>query len=175
MVTTRGGSKANTAVAGSSKTSKSKDVAVVKASCSPIIKKKENSKKVWNTMSHLSLKRFADNDPTLTAGAKRDRLKHPHLAVAELDVSGRALCKLCGEKIDKASLRFGLYLECHKGYRNLCALHSECFWKHPETQKLQQAKEIHTSPTLTKEQCESIVKKFDQLIKKKDDKKETKK
>ena len=104
--------------------------------------KETKTKKGWNTMSHLHLKRFADDDPTLTAGAKRDRVKHPHLAVAELDPSGRAACKGCGETIPKSSLRFGLWLECHKGYRNLCTLHTECFWKHSETQKLEKADEI---------------------------------
>ena len=33
-------------------------------------------------------------------------------------------------------MRFGLMLECHKGYRNLCTLHKDCFWKHKETKKL---------------------------------------
>ncbi|CAJ1951512.1 unnamed protein product [Cylindrotheca closterium] len=95
------------------------------------------SKKTWNDMSHLFLKRFADNDATLTAGAKRDRLKHPHLVVAEYDPSGRSKCKLCGNKIAKKDLRFTLFLECHKGYRNACTLHQDCFWKHPETAKLE--------------------------------------
>ena len=140
---------------------KGKSVTVTKAEISPIIKKK--NKKTWNTMSHLFLKRFADNDSTLTPGAKRDRKKHPHAAIAELDPSGRAQCKLCGEKIDKSTLRFGLMLECHKGYRNLCTLHPDCFWKHPEISKLETAKEIHLSPALTKEQSASIVEKFGQV------------
>ena len=132
-----------------------------KSSIAPTIKKKGKKAKTWNTMSHLFLKRFADNDSTLTPGARRDRRKHPHVAIAELDPSGRANCKLCGETISKSSLRFGLMLECHKGYRNLCTLHPECFWKHPEVSKLNDSREIHLSPKLTKEQAASIVATFD--------------
>ena len=122
--------------------------------------KKSPKNKSWNTMSHLLLKRFADDDATLTAGAKRDRQKHPHIAIAELDPSGRAKCKLCGDKLNKSSVRFGLFLECHKGYRNLCTLHPECFWKHPETQKLEDTKELYLSPKLTQEQSSNILQQF---------------
>jgi hypothetical protein len=57
---------------------------------------REIKKRGWNSMLHLSIKRFDDNDPTLTAGAKRDRLKHPHVVVVERDPSGRSICKHCG-------------------------------------------------------------------------------
>lgn len=141
-----------------------KTVTVRKAERSPTIQKKKTTSE-WNTMSHLFLKRFSDSDATLTAGAKRDRKKHPHVAIAELDPSGRAHCKLCGQPISKSSLRFGLMLECHKGYRNVCTLHPDCFWKHREIAKLTSAKEINLSPKLTKEQADSIVAKFDQTKK----------
>jgi hypothetical protein len=118
----------------------------------------------YNTMSHLLLKRFADNDPTLTAGAKRDRTKYPYVAIAQMDPSGRATCKLCGEKIAKAALRFGLMLECHKGYRNLCTLHPDCFWIHPETTKLVDAKEIHRAPNLSKDDGIMIDERFEKLV-----------
>ena len=107
-------------------------------------------------MSHLYLKRFADDDPTLTAGARRDRIQHPHAAVAELDPSGRAVCKRCGERIPKSSLRLCLWLECHKGYRNLCTLHEACFWKHPETRKLTSVNEIVLHKGLDATQVERI-------------------
>jgi hypothetical protein len=57
-------------------------------------------------MKHLYLKRFPDDCPSLTSGAKRDRAKHPHLVVVEPDPSGRAKCKPCGEKIAKSELCF---------------------------------------------------------------------
>jgi hypothetical protein len=117
-----------------------------------------------NKHSILFLKRFADNDPTLTPGAKRDRAKHPHLAIAEIDPSGRATCKLCGEMIAKSTLRFGLMLECHKGYRNLRTLHPDCFWRHPETTKLVDAKEIHKASNLSKDDCTTIDKKFEKFV-----------
>ena len=107
-------------------------------------------------MSHLFLKRFADKDPTLTPGARRDRVQHPHVATAELDPSGRATCKLCGERIAKDSLRLSLWLECHKGYRNACTLHYECFWKHSETKKLECVEEISFTSGLTKDQIGRI-------------------
>jgi hypothetical protein len=93
--------------------------------------------KEWNDMSHLSIKRFQDDDPSLTAGAKRNRALTPYVAVAEKDPSGRSKCKLCGSLIPKGELRLGLMVECHKGYRVLCTLHETCFWKHPETPKLE--------------------------------------
>lgn len=103
-----------------------------------VSRKSQQSKKKqkWNSMSHLVLKRFPDTDPTLTAGARRDRVKHPHVAIVEKDPSGRSACKLCGHKIPKGDIRFGLMLECHKGYRILCTLHQDCAWKHKETKKL---------------------------------------
>jgi hypothetical protein len=93
-------------------------------------------KKAWNDMSHLSIKRFQDDDPSLTAGARRNRAATPYVAVAEMDPSGRSTCKLCGSHIPKGVLRFGLMMECHKGFRNLCTLHEACLWEHPETKKL---------------------------------------
>ena len=156
---------------GATGTKMGKEGKAVKADASASVKKSTvQEKKKWNTMSHLYLKRFADDDPTLTAGAKRDRVKHPHLAVAELDPSGRAQCKLCGEKITKSTLRFGLWLECHKGYRNLCTLHPNCFWKHPETNKLDDAKEIHLATDLNAEQRAKILESFDQLAMEKETK-----
>ena len=104
--------------------------------------KKETKAKGWNDMSHLSLKRFADDDPSLTAGAKRDRARHPFPACAAVDPSGRSACKRCGATIPKGVLRLSLLLECHKGYRNLCTLHDYCFWQHPETKKLRGVDEI---------------------------------
>ena len=163
MTATNNGAKSKNA---KSPSKEGKQVTAKKAGISPIIKKKGNKAKKWNTMSHLFLKRFADDDATLTPGAKRDRKKHPHIAIAELDPSGRASCKLCGGTISKSSLRFGLMLECHKGYRNLCTLHPDCFWKHPEISKLDNIQEIHLSPKLTKEQSASIVSTFEKQKKK---------
>jgi hypothetical protein len=91
----------------------------------------------WNNMSHLHVKRFTDDDPTLTPGARRNRMQHPHIALIELDPSGRSKCKQCGITIaPKGMLRMGIMLECEKGYRFLCTLHEQCFWHHPESYKI---------------------------------------
>jgi hypothetical protein len=130
-------------------------------------KKKDKS---WNDMSHLSLKRFRDDDPTLTPGAKRNRSRFNYLAIAELDPSGRAICKLCGERIQpKGTLRMGLMLECHKGYRNLCTLHaSSCFWQHPETKKLTSLDEVYIQPNVVEaNDKEMIARKLEEMIQEK--------
>jgi hypothetical protein len=109
-------------------------------------------------MKHLYLKRFPDDCPSFTSGAKRDRAKHPHLVVVEPEPSGRAKCKLCDEKIAKFELRFVIFLKCHKGYRIACTLHKSCFWEHPERRKLTSLKEIRFSPVLSKDTASEIVK-----------------
>lgn len=120
----------------------------------------DEKKKHWNSMSHLVLKRFRDDDPTLTAGARRDRIKHSSVAKAELDPSGRAVCKMCGDRIAKGTLRLCLLLECHKGYRNLCTLHEDCFWQHPETKKLESVNEISMHKELGKFEIERVKERF---------------
>mmetsp|Transcript_22538 Transcript_22538/g.39951 ORF Transcript_22538/g.39951 Transcript_22538/m.39951 type:complete len:189 (-) Transcript_22538:17-583(-) len=129
----------------------------------------KQAKKEWNNMSHLCIKRFKDDDPTLTAGAKRDRALRPYVAVAEMDPSGRAKCKSCGEKLQRGNLRLGLMMECHKGYRNLCTLHPECFWKHPETQKLDVVDEIFVRKGVSEEIRDGIKKNFNLLHTKKEE------
>ena len=134
----------------------------VVAAASKNIKKQQG----WNNMSHLLLKRFADDDPTLTAGARRDRIKHPNVAVAELDPSGRATCKMCGDRIPKGDVRLCLWLECHKGYRNLCTMHKTCFWQHPETKKLGRVEEIEFHKGLHKAQIDEIRSEFKSFVEK---------
>lgn len=123
----------------------------------------KKAKKGWNDMSHLSIKRFAGDDPSLTAGAKRDRASRPYVACAEMDPSGRATCKLCGERISKGEIRLSLMLECHKGYRNLCTLHQDCFWRHSETKKLTSADEIFMHKSVVAKDSDAIKKRFDKI------------
>lgn len=122
---------------------------------------KKTKEQHWNSMSHLVLKRFRDDDPTLTDGARRGRIKHPLVAKAELDPSGRAVCKLCGERIAKGTLRLCLFLECHKGYRNQCTLHAnECFWRHPETKKLENIDEIVIAKELGEDHVKGLKQRY---------------
>jgi hypothetical protein len=103
----------------------------------------------WNNMLHLSMKRFADNDPTLTPGARRNRQLLPHVAVIEKATSGRSKCKQCGVEIQpKGTIRIVLMMECNKGYRNPCTLHETCFWKHREFGKIDTVDEIYIHPSI---------------------------
>jgi hypothetical protein len=115
----------------------------------------------WRTMSTPYLKRFADDDPTLTPGAKRNRNQHPYVAVAELDPSGRSKCKQCGESIQpKGLLRMTMMLECEKGYRFSCTLHEPCFWKHRESAKLDYD-DVFVKPGVESKDKDMIKAKFD--------------
>eukprot|EP00039_Didymoeca_costata_P003461 m.67907 g.67907 ORF g.67907 m.67907 type:complete len:154 (-) comp11918_c0_seq1:155-616(-) len=113
------------------------------------------SKPKWNTMGHLHIKRFAVSE--LTPGAKRSHAQHPYEVLVELDPSGRSLCKLCGEKICKGSCRVGLMMQCHKGYKNLCTLHMNCFFKHPESSKLSDSKEFCFRPGVSETDKELVL------------------
>lgn len=144
------------------------DIPLVKEESSPPRKKKHvtkaERKKPWNDMSHMSVKRFRDDDPTLTAGAKRNRAAAPYAALVEVDPSGRSACKLCGSPIEKGVLRLGLMMECHKGFRTLCTLHEDCFWKHPETKKLM-VTDVFFRPNVDASQKEAVQKRFSELEK----------
>lgn len=122
--------------------------------------------KAWNDMSHMSIKRFPDGDPILRPGALRNRATFPYVALAELDPSGRASCKLCGSSMEKGALRMGLMMECHAGYRSLCTLHTECFWEHPETKKLQWD-DIFVRPNVDHAEKEMLKQEFDAFSDKK--------
>lgn len=120
-------------------------------------------------MSHLEYKRFDDKDPKLTAGARRNRAQNPHVSLVELDPSGRAQCKSCGERLVKGQIRHVLMLECHKGYRNACTLHVECFWRHPQVvERLKSLEELHIDSAVSPEQVDALHKRFAQEIAKRD-------
>ena len=120
-----------------------------------------SSKRGFNDMSHLCIKRFADDDPSLRPGALRARAKLPWDALAEMDPSGRSRCKLCGLGIPKGQLRLVLLMQCHKGYKTPCTLHFDCFWRHAETSKLESAEEIHTARGVGASEQARIRKAFD--------------
>jgi hypothetical protein len=134
-------------------------------------KKEENNEtttnnKTWNDMSHLSIKRFSDDDPILKPGAIRSRtIQYPYVACAEIDPSGRAACKLCGNVIPKNTVRLSLMMECHKGYRMPCTLHKDCFFQHPESLKLSTMNEIHIKDKkrIDGKQFEQLQEAFDRM------------
>jgi hypothetical protein len=146
-----------------SKQKNAKLVSSSKKSSMTVIKTKteRTGQEWWKTMSTLYVKRFPDDDPTLTAGAKRNRSQHPHIAMAELDPSGRSKCKQCGELISpKGQLRMTLMLECEKGYRFHCTLHEQpCFWQHRESRNINYA-DVLMKPGVTAQLQEMIQAKF---------------
>eukprot|EP00808_Paulinella_micropora_P016991 g36986.t1 len=114
----------------------------------------------WNKMGHLRLKRFADDDKTLTPGARRNRAEHPYEALAELSPSGRSKCKSCGQLLNRHQLRMTMMLQCHKGYKVSCTLHPACFWQHPEVSKLSCFDEIELSAELAIDDKKSVLAAF---------------
>jgi hypothetical protein len=150
----------------STKASKQKNAKLVSSSKKSSTVSKEKTERTgqeewWKTMSTLYVKRFPDDDPTLTAGAKRNRSQHPHIAMAELDPSGRSKCKQCGELITpKGQLRMTLMLECEKGYRFHCTLHEHpCFWQHRESRNINYV-DVLMKPGVTAQKQEMIQAKF---------------
>ena len=113
-------------------------------------------------MSHLFLKRFPDDWPALTPGARR-RVKHdatvdetPRVVRAVLPGGGSgadrkasrvpprwvtreqgSTCRMCRAPIERGSLRVGLLLQCHKGFKACAYVHGvPCLAAHPEARKL---------------------------------------
>ena len=48
----------------------------------------------------------------------------------------KAMCRLCHKNIEQGELRLALMLQDEEGYKNTAWMHFDCFWKHPETRKL---------------------------------------
>lgn len=157
-----GGAKTSARTKAAIKTKAAKNAKRAKATTT--IKNKEQpqpGQEWWKTMAPLFVKRFADDDPKLTAGAKRNRNLHPHVAVAELDPTGRSNCKQCGEIIQpKGKLRMNMMLECEKGYRFACTLHEACFWQHRESKKISYDN-IFIKPGVESKEINMIKAKFD--------------
>lgn len=78
----------------------------------------------------------------LTPGASRNHKEFPYDAKADVARHSKAVCHVCRERVESGSVRFCLMLQCHLGYRIACYTHEECFFKHPETAKLDSPSEI---------------------------------
>ena len=57
--------------------------------------------------------------------------------------SSRSTCRVCERNISQGELRLALMLQDDEGYKNTAWTHFDCFWKHPETKKLDGTHEIH--------------------------------
>lgn len=84
------------------------------------------------------LKRFDDSE----LGESASRRVGYH-CTADYAKSSRSLCRVCKENIEQGELRLALMLQDEEGYKNTAWTHFDCFWKHPETKKLNGTHEIH--------------------------------
>lgn len=88
--------------------------------------------------SWLMLKRFQSNE--LGESASR---RVGYDCTAEYAKSSRAVCRVCNDNIKQDELRLALMLQDEEGYKNTAWMHFNCFWKHPETKKINGTHEIH--------------------------------
>ncbi|CAF4240722.1 unnamed protein product, partial [Adineta steineri] len=84
------------------------------------------------------LKRFHDHE--LGESASRRVSYHCKVDYAK---SSRATCHGCEQNIDQGELRLALMLQDDEGYKSTAWNHFECFWKDPETRKLEGTHEIY--------------------------------
>ncbi len=84
------------------------------------------------------LKRYKDGE--LGESASRRVSYH---CTADYAKSSKAKCRVCETNIEQDELRLALMLQDNEGYKNKAWTHFDCFWKHPETGKLDGTHEIH--------------------------------
>ncbi|CAF0949192.1 unnamed protein product [Adineta ricciae] len=77
--------------------------------------------------------------------------------------SSKSKCRQCNRTIDQNELRLALMLQDDEGYKNTAWMHFDCFWKHPETEKLDGIHEIHAFSKLKPEDQERISTSFEKL------------
>ncbi len=84
------------------------------------------------------LKRYEDNDWGESAGRRVS-----YHSTADYAKSSKAMCRVCHKNIEQDELRLALMLQDIEGYKSTAWMHFDCFWKHPETRKLDGTHEIH--------------------------------
>jgi hypothetical protein len=84
------------------------------------------------------LKRY-END-ALGESASRRVSYH---CTADYAKSSKAKCRVCNANIEQNELRLALMLQDIEGYKSTAWTHFDCFWRHPETEKLDGTHEIH--------------------------------
>lgn len=84
------------------------------------------------------LKRFKSNE--LGESASR---RVGYDCTADYAKSSKAMCRVCGTNIEQNELRLALMLQDIEGYKSTSWTHFDCFWKHPETRKLNGVHEVH--------------------------------
>jgi hypothetical protein len=86
----------------------------------------------------LMLKRFKSHQLGESAGRRVS-----YDCIADYAKSSRSQCRVCHNSIDQDELRLALMLQDFEGYKSTAWTHFDCFWKHPETRKLNNIDEIH--------------------------------
>lgn len=84
------------------------------------------------------LKRFQNNE----LGESASRRVGYH-CTTDYAKSSKAQCRVCDTNIEQGELRLALMLQDIEGYKSKTWTHFDCFWKHPETTKLNGTHEIH--------------------------------
>ena len=119
---------------------------------------------------HLKLKRFPSIKELTMPFAKKSWSQHPEDASVDIAHNARSKCRQCHTTIPKSkSLRFRLWLQCHKGCKNSAYFHPMCFWEYPETSKLKDVSEIIGLDNLNQEQQNQVKESFEQFQNKHND------
>ncbi|CAF3615962.1 unnamed protein product [Rotaria socialis] len=92
------------------------------------------------------LKRFKSSE--LGESASR---RVGHNCTTDYAKSSKSKCRVCKKIIKQNELRLALMLQDDEGYKSTAWNHYDCFWKHPETKKLNGIEEIHNFSTLKPE------------------------
>jgi hypothetical protein len=114
---------------------------------------------------HLKLKRYRSIEDLTMNFAKKTWREIPQDAEVDEAPTTRSSCRHCHQRIEKGTVRFRLFLQCHKGCKIGAYFHgsgdtnnkNNCIWKYPETQKLESVNEIKGLSKLSDLQ-QSIVK-----------------
>lgn len=114
---------------------------------------------------HLKLKRFASIDDLTMPFAIKTWNETPHDAEVGISSSARSKCRDCHEVIKKGELRFRLWLQCHKGCKSSAYFHESCFYKYPESKKLESVEEIMGFVDLDRSVQNCIEASFDKMKK----------
>jgi len=114
---------------------------------------------------HLKLKRFSSVKDLTMPYARKTWHENPHHAEVNISSSRRSSCRQCHSAINKGELRMRLWLQCHKGCKNSAYFHEECFWKYPETIKLEDIAELMGLSALPEEHQSRVRRDFKKLKK----------
>mmetsp|Transcript_68386 Transcript_68386/g.103123 ORF Transcript_68386/g.103123 Transcript_68386/m.103123 type:complete len:171 (-) Transcript_68386:32-544(-) len=109
---------------------------------------------------HLKLKRYGRMKDLPMKYAISTWKKYPQDAEVDISPASRSSCRQCHSRIEKGNVRMRLFLQCHKGCKNIAYFHEECFWKYPETKKLESIKEIYNVDKLPKESQALVTNRF---------------